>query len=294
MSKEDGLVTPMRPDGDNSLQEAASDSPSAISIGDNGLPQTDSNSPGQCVTAEPALLHAISKEAELRDVLAEFCCEGSYLIQVGFNQDMLHSNQGLLQEIYLYLESEVHSTQAEKIAGTLDPFPVVIYTPNTTHHYSPSQSEDLWDLWTLRGIFCSEIPKQKAADTLAPSDAGGNSTNPAGTTGFSSASGGTGGHSGDSGAHQDGHDQTGGDSNGSNGQNNGGEDRGDDEDAGNHGHVQVKIHPDRNCSTREISIPFSSTLTLSGEKKQPSTRYRTNACVDIKVSTINCVLSNND
>lgn len=235
-----------------------------------------------CVTARLALAHAANKEMDMRDILVRSCCEGSYLIQAGFNQEMLDSNQGLLQEIYLFLQYELHSLKAEKIATIFSPFPVIIYTPNATYQYSPLQeTEYTWNLWRRHGIFRSDIQEQRGDKILAPSDAGENSMKSSGSTSGSSNTGTTVEESDSPCGDQDDYDRGGGDDNDSSSE--GSRERDDEDGNADNPNLTPKTYRDA-CSTREVSIPFSSTLTVSGENYQPSVRYKTNASIDIKVS----------
>lgn len=257
-----------------------------LSSDDDSPLRPDSYSSGSaCVTAGSALAHAVSKEMDMRDILVRSCCDGSYLIQAGFNQEMLDSNQGLLQEIYLFLQCELHSLEAEQIATIFSPFPVIIYTPNATYQYPPLQeTEYTWNLWRRHGIFRPGIQEQRGDKILAPSDTGENSMKSTGSTSGSSDTGTTEGESDSPCGNQDEYDRGGGDDNDSSSE--GSRER-DDEDgnADNLPNLTPKAYRDA-CSTREVSIPFSSTLTVSGENYQPSTRYKTNASIDIKVSIL--------
>src|SRR5438876_4168447 len=52
--------------------------------------------------SQAALDHAITKEQSIREALRSLCTavDAAYLIQVGFNEEMIRARQGVLQEIY--------------------------------------------------------------------------------------------------------------------------------------------------------------------------------------------------
>lgn len=235
-------------------------------IGSQYLPPPTYSS--QKITADLAADHVTANGTELLNTLTRYGWEGSYLVQVGFNAELLRLEQGLLQEIYVFLESELDPAVAKQLAAILDPFPVTIYTPQEYRHvpWLP-ESESIWDLWILRGIYRESIQSQAAA----PVD--GNeyrkSTNNSAFSQTGSASGSGQGSGGNKGADNRPPNRTG-DSSGGYG------------DAGGNADNIFNANAER-ASTRELSIPFSSTLTCAGESPHSPIRFRTNACVEIKV-----------
>ncbi|KAF9464515.1 hypothetical protein BDZ94DRAFT_1255906 [Collybia nuda] len=196
---------------------------------------------------------------------------------------MIGSNQGLLQEIYLFLEYDPDSSNIEKVAAIFEPFPVTVCTPSTTYHHPSHDVEDVWNLWRLRGIFSSEIRGNGVANMSSPVDADDNSMKSTGGSATSSnASDGTNEYRNPSeggGSKED--------RGGNSSDDNGGEDQNDDDDdddgtIDNLSSAARRIGQDT-CNTHEVSIPFSSTLTVSGGSHQQCARYKTNASVDITI-----------
>jgi|ERR1700722_2997209 len=88
-------------------------------------------------TAQPALRHAIAHHQQLSDVLSQACgaTDGVYLIQAGFDHDLIHCGR-FFQQIYLTVNFELAIDPAEilpQLGRVLAPFSGVICTPTTIH-----------------------------------------------------------------------------------------------------------------------------------------------------------------
>ena len=88
------------------------------------------------VTADDALAHVYRLEPVLRAALAPTGFEGDYIIQVGFNEEMLHQGT-ILEEIHLLLNGTLKLPE-EGIQMIFEPlfapFPGIIYTPDETFY----------------------------------------------------------------------------------------------------------------------------------------------------------------
>jgi hypothetical protein len=121
--------------------------------------------------ADLAYDQAAAMEGELVNALAQCGWEGSYLIQVGFDEELLRLERGILQVIHIFLEFDLNAALLKRIAVILDPFPVTIHT-SEEHHHVPCFPEDqhTWDLWILQGIYQPSIKSQAPAAVAEPMD----------------------------------------------------------------------------------------------------------------------------
>ena len=75
----------------------------------------------------------------LRNLLASYeVASQDYVVQVGFNEELLDKGAGYLEEIYVYLTKEVEgqlSHMLDGLAQLFDPLPCVLFTPE--HSYRP-------------------------------------------------------------------------------------------------------------------------------------------------------------
>lgn len=226
------------------------------------------------ITADDALAHVYLLEPALRVALAPTGFEGDYVIQVGFNEEMLH--QGiLLEEIHLLLNGTLRLTE-EDIRMIFEPlfapFPGIIYTPDETFYFSidpPSQGIAGRRLeW--EGKFRTTVDSGKGTEGTGSSlDSEKTITSRKKTSAKDNSR-----------AHRKASDGYGSDDGGSSDRSS------DDEDHDDKGKRGVDGGPkrkgkERSHGPRAINIPFNSTLLTTGIDGEY--RFTTKARVEIKV-----------
>lgn len=90
----------------------------------------------QVITADMALQHIVDKEAIILSTLGKCNIHGSYAIQVGINEEVLRIGQGILEEIYIYIDFDIPSelmSVIDQLASICYPFMAILHTPSTSH-----------------------------------------------------------------------------------------------------------------------------------------------------------------
>jgi hypothetical protein len=87
------------------------------------------------IVPQAALDHAVAHESSIRQALETACTtDAAYIIQVGFNEDMLQSHQGTLQEIHISLNFDIQPNDEpqilDRLSRILSPFPCTVHTPS--------------------------------------------------------------------------------------------------------------------------------------------------------------------
>ncbi|KAH9976702.1 hypothetical protein BGW80DRAFT_1289856 [Lactifluus volemus] len=98
-----------------------------------GQDKTSSPTP-PCITATNAYIHALDMQAVFQAALSSIASKGplEYVIQTGFNTDLLQHRGFLIQEIYVFLDGDVPILNEEIVSSAFrkffSPFPGVVYT----------------------------------------------------------------------------------------------------------------------------------------------------------------------
>lgn len=240
----------------------------------------------QCQTADAAFNHARMTEPLISDALARSQLDGLYYIQVGFNEELIARGQGTLEEIYIYIDSEIRSYQVAEILArlsqTLSPFPGVLYTPENSYFISPylhrldlSESES-WAMSKETGVFREGLEFSKSTVNerahVGVIASGGSAPNLHGQS--NSAGPGRKGKRRDmSGASdgEDGFDDK--------------QDEGGDGSGGGDGNSPIGMSSsDRAQGLKNLSIPFYSKLVIKNNKHEVLSRFTSSAVVNVKVS----------
>jgi tetratricopeptide (TPR) repeat protein len=111
---------------------------------------------------------------------------GAFYVQTGFNEDILFLGQGILQEIYIYINFDLSDDKIvlDQLGKQLSPFPGILFTPTTSYAIPLVSSEgysldetEIWNLWEANQVFvqglCSShnIPSQEtAAQAISKAD----------------------------------------------------------------------------------------------------------------------------
>lgn len=227
-----------------------------FSLGAHGLRSNHS------ITADLAFAHASSKEIEICDALRRCQYDGYYLIQVGFNTELMHMGR-YEEEIYIFLEHVVFPEIGTALSMILAPFPGILYTPGLSTPIDPmipsSEPKDL--LYTLRSHSgTSPANSGKSVPQTGPGNRssgnqGGEGNDPRRDKGKDVNKSGGHGPPGD------------------NGDPDGSPDGNGDPDG-------PKSGPKGPCL---ISIPFRSTLFTRESQDEPSIKFVTTSHIDIKV-----------
>jgi hypothetical protein len=118
----------------------ASPSPMILEIGNSGTV-----TPPKCVKridilkAELALKHATQQFKQIGTAFCQTCIistGAAYTVQVGFNDDMICSGTGILQEIYVYVNFDISGNPKlvlGQLGKILSPFPGRLFTPKEAH-----------------------------------------------------------------------------------------------------------------------------------------------------------------
>ncbi|KAF8074722.1 hypothetical protein FPV67DRAFT_594382 [Lyophyllum atratum] len=226
-------------------------------------------------TPDLAFDHACSKEAEIRHALRQLQYEGSYLIQTGFNQEMLHIGQ-VMEEIHVFLDVNIPLSQEHilsKFEPLFSPFPGSINTPDTTC-IIPTNLPQLQGWQDRRVNYLSKTTSAGAGGhSGSGSSSGSNVSAPAG----SESGGGGGAGGGESGAFRRGREgnppERAGSGNGNGEDGDGGDDGGDGGGGPGHGNADK--------GTRSINIPFGS--RLYDKDDDGTTTFSISSGVDIKI-----------
>lgn len=215
----------------------------------------------QCLTPDLAFNQATYKHAEFVEVLIRYGWEGSYRIQATFREEVIRLGSGVLQEIRIILDSELDTTIADQVAVIFDPFLVTIRSPESVYFGPMPPGADVWDFWERSGIFrpnnSLEPPQPDGAALI---DKGDQSREKNGDDMFLNNNGS--GNQGSQGNND-------GSVSGSSG-------------AGSNTSISSMERP----STAELKIPFGSMLTCIGHQSQTLFRFKTEACMEIKVVTV--------
>lgn len=244
----------------------------------------------QCQKADAAFDHSRMAELYISDALARSRLEGPYCIQVGFNEGMITQGQGTLEEIYIFVDSEIQSNQLPDsevlltlltyLSQILSPFSGVLYTPENTYQISPhlhteglSKSEVL-ALLKMTGVFREGLGSMKTRAAGGDSHTGstansGSASGPQGKSGSVDMKG----KSREVSDQNDGGDgfensEQGGSGNGSNG----------GDPTGPSGSANRRIPGPKN-----LSIPFFSNLILKSDEQEVLSQLTASAITNVKV-----------
>lgn len=241
----------------------------------------------QCRTADAAFNHARITEHLISDVLARFELDGLYYIQVGFNEELTVRGQGTLEEIYIYIDSEIWSGHLAatplilmQLSQVLSPFPGVLYTPENSylippylHHVEFSESE-LWAILRETGVFREdlEFSKSMVDGEGAYLESDGSASNLQGPSNSTDRKG----KGRDVSEGSDDEDGSGGErGGGGNGGSNGGEGQDNPIETGS---------LNRDQGLKNLSIPFYSKLVIKDNKHEVLSRFTSSAVANVKVS----------
>lgn len=226
-----------------------------------------------CITAASALRCVTDKMSEIHDILQRGEYEGTYLVDVGFDEEVLTRDEGILEVIHIFLENKVRCRVAQDVAATLFPFPVLFDTPNGEHHFRTSPTDsNMWDLWIIHDVYHPWIkPQSKNLNSTPPMD--GSETSGARDGGAISRQVGEG--TGGNGRSGKGKQPIRGSDDGA------GDNRGGDGGDNRVGQFEQIMHKDRR--TQKFAIGFSSILNCHGGGKERDLSFRTNAQTTIKV-----------
>ncbi|KAF9460924.1 hypothetical protein BDZ94DRAFT_1265083 [Collybia nuda] len=233
-----------------------------------------SNMSGHCLAAGRAYDCVTKHEELIVSTLTRCGWEGEYMIQVGFNEELLRLEQGTLQEIHIFFENDVDMFVRERLVAILEPFPIHFHTPSATHCVPefPLKENSFWESWARHGIY--RAINQPAMDNDTQSWTGG------GSHSFPSAKSSS---EGGSDGARSGRERE--------GSNSGSDDSesGDGDDNGNSNFSKILGKRVQKPTHRGLSVPFSSTLTCEGDDMalglHPSMRFKTHACIDIKMES---------
>lgn len=121
-------------------------------------------------TLATSAFNCVSKKAvDIRTILQEGRYDGSYGIQVGFSEELLYLDKGILQEVYISFNKKLRSHTAQEIADCLYPFPVHVYTSNRDYQFRPPSSSltELHEIWVSLGIYQSSVESWNP-NTISP------------------------------------------------------------------------------------------------------------------------------
>lgn len=227
-----------------------------------------------CITAASALRCVTEKMTKILEILQHGGYEGTYLVDVGFDEEVLNRDEGILEVIHIFLENKVRGRVAQDVASTLFPFPVLFDTPNGGHRFRmPPTDSKMWDLWTIHGIYHPWIKPQSKNLNSTPPMNGSEASRARGDGAISR--------------------QVAGEGTGGNGRSGKGKQpiRGFDDDAGDNrggdggdnrvGKFEQIMHRERR--TQQFSIAFASILSCHGGGKELDLSFRTNAqtCIEV-------------
>ena len=234
----------------------------------------DENTPwfesARYITADEAFAFVSDLEIPLRVAFADVKFRGQYMIQVGFNESMLHQGK-LVEEVYLLLDADLWvpgDDVCTTFTAVFAPFPAVVYTPEQTY-YLPVDPQGQGGR-TLRAL----------GEFQARGRGSGSSGNrPSGAAHFGEGRGNDGENRKGTRSNQDRRVER--DRNGAREED--GDEHDDDEPNKRGGKTESGSHKRVRRSAQIINIPFGSTLSIAGI--DGSDQVNTVAGVDITVSS---------
>lgn len=120
------------------------------------------------ITAHHTFTHALSKESEICDVLAQYQYEGLCFLQAGFDVELM-TLDCYLEEIHIHLEHNGSPELLETLSTIFTPFTGILYTPNGIQ---PLNSFEETPLSMSKNLLYTLSPKY--AETLCADSMGSN------------------------------------------------------------------------------------------------------------------------
>jgi hypothetical protein len=129
-----------------------------------------SNQAARLIVAQAALDHVLTQESSIKQAL-QSCCpmipDAAYLIQVGFNEDLIQSQRGILQEVHIFVNFDFQKVDVtrilDRLGQILSPFPCVIATPSAClqppilgPNGKPVELGELWASFDSHKVFWCE------------------------------------------------------------------------------------------------------------------------------------------
>ena len=150
------------------------------------------------IAAEHALQHARNNISSVSEVFGEWQIqESEYAIHAGFDESLIKSGVGFLEQIHVFVFAEVDANSPLlSILGKLfSPFSSILFTESSSYHLPVSKDDgSIWDFDELVYITASKVADSgsSAKSPLTIVSLSGTSSQADGMTGFSQSSSGSG------------------------------------------------------------------------------------------------------